>query len=174
MTTASETMPPGAGPDEADLRQHDLPPTARLGALTLAMIVAGGVLMAAEYRKNPPLAAPIGLAAAAGAVLVLNVALLARVKTFAWTAFFRVPAGRYSPISSSPESSSSCSSSTTLPRINWSCSAFCCFCSRPMYRSSSPFRWRVGSYRLKPSDGPPNPTGPAAPSGRLDVVEQST
>jgi hypothetical protein len=90
MTTAAETMPPGAGPDEADLRQHDLPPTARLGALTLAMIVAGGVLMAAEYRRNPPLAAPIALAAAAGAVLVVNVALLARVKAFAWTTFFRV------------------------------------------------------------------------------------
>jgi hypothetical protein len=90
MTTAAETMPPGAGPDEADLRQRGFPPTARLGALTLAMTVAGGVLMAAEYGRNPSLAAPIALAAAAGAVLVVNVALLARVKTFAWTAFFRV------------------------------------------------------------------------------------
>jgi hypothetical protein len=90
MTTAAETMPPAAGSDEADLRQHDLPPTARLGALTLAMTVAGGVLMAAEYGRHPSLWAPIALAAAAGAVLIVNVALLARVKTFAWTAFFRV------------------------------------------------------------------------------------
>ena len=90
MTTAAETMPPGAGSDEADLRQHDLPPTARLGALTLAMTVAGGVVMAAEYGRHPSLWVPIALAAAAGAVLIVNVALLARMKTFAWTAFFRV------------------------------------------------------------------------------------
>jgi hypothetical protein len=90
MTTAAGTMPPGAGPDEADLRQHDFPPTARLGSLTLALIVAGGILMAAEYGSKPSLAAPIALAAVAGAVLVVNVALLARVKSFAWTTFFRV------------------------------------------------------------------------------------
>lgn len=90
MTTAAETVPPGAGPDEADLRQHDLPPTARLGTLTLAMTVAGGVLMAAEYGRHPSLTAPIVLAAAAGVVLVVNVALLSRVTSFAWTVFFRV------------------------------------------------------------------------------------
>jgi hypothetical protein len=90
MNTASQTMPPGVGPDEADLRQSDLPPVARLGALTLAMTVAGGVLMAAEYGKSPSLSAPIALAAAAGVVLIVNVALLARVKDFAWTTFFRV------------------------------------------------------------------------------------
>ena len=90
MTTAPETMPPGVGPDEADLRQGDLPPVARLGTLTLAMTVAGGVLMAANYGKAPSLSAPIALAAAAGAVLIVNVILLARVKEFAWTPFFRV------------------------------------------------------------------------------------
>jgi hypothetical protein len=90
MTTAADTMPPGAGPDEADLRQAGLPPVARLGALTLAMTVAGGVLMAANYGKAPSLSAPIALAAAAGAVLIVNVILLSRVKEFAWTPFFRV------------------------------------------------------------------------------------
>jgi len=90
MTTAAETMPPGAGPDEADLRQHDLPPTARLGTLTLALTVAGGIVMAANYGRHPSLSAPIALAAAAGVVLIVNVALLSRVKTFAWTVFYRV------------------------------------------------------------------------------------
>jgi hypothetical protein len=90
MTTAADTMPPGAGPDEADLRQAGLPPVARLGALTLALTVAGGVLMAANYGKAPSLSAPIALAAAAGAVLIVNVILLSRVKEFAWTPFFRV------------------------------------------------------------------------------------
>jgi hypothetical protein len=61
-----------------------------LGTLTLAMTVAGGVLMAAEYGKSPSLSAPIALAAAAGAVLIVNVILLSRVKEFAWAPFFRV------------------------------------------------------------------------------------
>ncbi|HEV3370230.1 MAG TPA: hypothetical protein VG074_11765 [Acidimicrobiales bacterium] len=90
MSTATETTPPGAGPDEADLRQADLPPVVRMGALTLALIVAGGVLMAAQYGKAHSLTVPIILAAAGGVVLVLNVVLLARVKAFAWTVFFRV------------------------------------------------------------------------------------
>ena len=91
MSTATETMPSGgAGPDEADLRQADLPPVARMGALTLALIVAGGVLMAAQYGKAHSLTVPTFLAAAGAVVLVLNVILLARVKAFAWTVFFRV------------------------------------------------------------------------------------
>jgi hypothetical protein len=91
MSTATETTPPGGGgPDEADLRQADLPPVVRMGVLTLALIVAGGVLMAAQYGKAHSLTIPIILAAAGGVVLVLNVFLLARVKAFAWTVFFRV------------------------------------------------------------------------------------
>ena len=91
MSTGTETMHPGgAGPDEADLRQADLPPVARMGALTLALIVAGGVLMASQYGKAHSLTVPTILAAAGGVVLVLNVILLARVKAFAWTVFFRV------------------------------------------------------------------------------------
>lgn len=90
MTTTSETMPPGAGPDEADLRQRGFPPVARLGTLTLALTVAGGVVMAANYGKAPSLSAPIALAVAAGVVLIVNLILLARVKDFAWTPFFRV------------------------------------------------------------------------------------
>jgi len=89
-TTAPEAIPPEAGPDEADLRQRDLPPVARLGSLTLALTVAGGVVMAANYGRHPALSAPIALAIAAGVVLVVNVALLTRVKSFAWTPFYRV------------------------------------------------------------------------------------
>jgi hypothetical protein len=46
--------------------------------------------MAASYGKAPSLVAPIALTAAAGAVLIVNVILLARVREFAWTPFFRV------------------------------------------------------------------------------------
>jgi hypothetical protein len=91
MSTATETMPPGGGGlDEADLRQADLPPVARMGTLTLALIVAGGVLMAAQYGRTHSIIVPTILAAAGAVVLVLNVILLARVKAFAWAVFFRV------------------------------------------------------------------------------------
>ncbi|MGD0313245.1 MAG: hypothetical protein ABSC90_12365 [Acidimicrobiales bacterium] len=91
MRTTTTSTPPGAGgPDEADLRQADLPPVARLATLTLALTVAGGVVMAARYGRHVALTLPTVLAAAAGAVLVVNVILLARVRVFAWPVFFRV------------------------------------------------------------------------------------
>ena len=91
MSTASGIRPPGAlGPDEADLRQAGLPPVARLGALTLALIVAGGVVMAAQYGGASSLSLPTALAVAAGLVLLGNVLLLARVRAFAWSVFLRV------------------------------------------------------------------------------------
>ncbi len=37
-------------PDEIDLRQAGLPPVARLATLTLALVVAGGIIMAAQLR----------------------------------------------------------------------------------------------------------------------------
>jgi hypothetical protein len=46
--------------------------------------------MAAQYGKTHSLTVPTILAAAGAVVLVLNVILLARVKAFAWTVFFRV------------------------------------------------------------------------------------
>jgi hypothetical protein len=91
MSAATQSTPPGAGGrDEADLRQADLPPVARLATLTLALTVAGGVVMAAWYGKHVALTLPTVLAASAGAVLVVNVILLARVREFAWPVFFRV------------------------------------------------------------------------------------
>jgi len=91
MSAATATMPPGVGgPDEADLRQADLPPAAVLGTLTLALTLAGGIIMAAQYGRHTSLIAPTVLAGAAGLVLVVNVILLARVREFAWPVFFRV------------------------------------------------------------------------------------
>jgi hypothetical protein len=84
-------MPPSPGePDEVDLRQADLPPVAQLATLTLALTVAGGIVMAARYGRSVTLTLPTALAAAAAVVLVVNVILLARVHAFAWPVFFRV------------------------------------------------------------------------------------
>lgn len=77
-------------PDEIDLRQSTLPPVARLATLTLALVVAGGIIMAAQYGRSPSLVAPVALTIAAGVVLVANVVVLSRIKAFAWDVFFRV------------------------------------------------------------------------------------
>ncbi len=91
MSTATDVVPPGAGePDEVDLRQSALPPVARLATATLALTVAGGVVMAAQYGRTSELAVPTALAGAGALVLLVNLFLLARVKAFAWSMFFRV------------------------------------------------------------------------------------
>ncbi len=88
MSTATEQLRPE--PDEVDLRQSTLPPVARLATLTLALVVAGGIWMAAHYDHHTTLVPAVVLAAAGGLVLLINVVLLWRIPSFAWDVFFRV------------------------------------------------------------------------------------
>ena len=88
MTVAPEHAP--TGPDEIDRRQADLPPVARLATLTLVLIVSGGIYMASQFGHHATLVPPVVLAIAAALVLVCNVALLARIRQFAWDKFFQV------------------------------------------------------------------------------------
>jgi hypothetical protein len=88
MSTATDQLRPE--PDEVDLRQADLPPVARLATLTLALVVAGGIYMAAHYDHRVTLVPAVVLAAAGGVVLLANVFLLSRISPFAWDVFFRV------------------------------------------------------------------------------------
>ena len=77
-------------PDEIDLRQAGLPPVARLATATLALVVIGGIYMAAQIDRTVTLVPPLVLAVAAGVVLLVNVVLLSRIREFAWDTFFRV------------------------------------------------------------------------------------
>ncbi len=77
-------------PDDVDRRQADLPPVARLATATLALVVTGGIYLAATVNRSASLAPALVLAAAAALVLVVNVVLLARVPAFAWGTFRRV------------------------------------------------------------------------------------
>jgi hypothetical protein len=67
-----------------------LPPVAHLAVLSMALVVAGGIYMAAHLPSRPPLGAAVGLLAASGAVVAANLMLLARIKGFAWASFFLV------------------------------------------------------------------------------------
>ena len=88
MSTATDQLRPE--PDEVDLRQASLPPVARLATLTLALVVAGGIWMAAHYDHNATLVPAVVLAVAGGVVLVANAVLLSQIPAFAWDVFFRV------------------------------------------------------------------------------------
>ncbi len=88
MTSAPDVARPE--PDEIDLRQSTLPPVARLCTLTLALVVAGGIIMAAHVGRSSSLVAPLVLAVAGAVVLLVNLVLLARIREFAWDKFFLV------------------------------------------------------------------------------------
>ncbi len=67
-----------------------LPPVTEMAVATLTLIVIGGLYLAANMPAHVSLTLPIVLLAAAVALLLLNVAMLARVRPFAWGRFFTV------------------------------------------------------------------------------------
>lgn len=63
------------------------PPAAELATVSLALVVVGGVFMAAYFPARPPLTIPIVLVAASAALLGSALLLLVRWRGFAWAAF---------------------------------------------------------------------------------------
>jgi hypothetical protein len=63
------------------------PPAAELATVSLALVVVGGVFMAAYFPTPPPLALPIALVACSAVLLAGAIALLVRVRGFAWATF---------------------------------------------------------------------------------------
>jgi hypothetical protein len=55
--------------------------------VSMALIIAGGIYIAAHLPKRAPLAPAVGLLVASAALLVFNVATLAMVREFAWDKF---------------------------------------------------------------------------------------
>jgi hypothetical protein len=67
-----------------------LPPVAELAVASMALVIAGGVYMAAHLPRRPPLMLAEVLACLAAALVFTNVALLLRLESFAWASFFLV------------------------------------------------------------------------------------
>jgi drug/metabolite transporter (DMT)-like permease len=63
------------------------PPVAQLASASLALVVVGGVYMASWAPRRPPLEVPVALLLASSLLLVVAVAMLARLRDFAWTTF---------------------------------------------------------------------------------------
>lgn len=67
-----------------------LPPVPQLAVATLVLVISGGIYVVAYLPERPPLVPSIGLSAAAAFLLLLNVAMLSRIREFDWDAFFLV------------------------------------------------------------------------------------
>jgi hypothetical protein len=72
------------------MTERRLPPVTELGMASLALIVAGGIYLSSHLPRQVSLTPAIILLAGSALLLALNLALLARVKGFAWDRFFQV------------------------------------------------------------------------------------
>lgn len=72
------------------MSERRLPPVTAVGMTSLALIVAGGIYLAAHLPDRVPLAPAIALLCASALLLVGNLVALAFVPGFAWGKFFEV------------------------------------------------------------------------------------
>ena len=72
------------------MSERRLPPVTQLGMLSLALIVAGGIYLAAHLPHKVPLTPAIVLLAFSALLLAGNLASLARVPGFPWRRFFEI------------------------------------------------------------------------------------
>ncbi|HUY86179.1 MAG TPA: hypothetical protein VMU77_03630 [Acidimicrobiales bacterium] len=67
-----------------------LPPVAELAVLSVMLMLAGGVYLAAHLPRQPPLLPATVLLAGGGLLTVGSMILLVRIRPFAWKTFFTV------------------------------------------------------------------------------------
>ena len=72
------------------MSERRLPPVTQIGMASLALIVAGGIYLAAHLPQHVPLTPAIVLLVVSVLLLAGNLVALARVPDFAWDRFFAV------------------------------------------------------------------------------------
>ena len=72
------------------MSERRLPPVTELGVLSMALIVAAGISIAAKLPGDVPLGLPVALLAASALLMVSNLVALSRVPGFNWRVFFAV------------------------------------------------------------------------------------
>lgn len=72
------------------MSERTLPPVTQLGMASLALIVAGGIYLAAHLPAQVPLTPAVILLSASALLLAVNLLLLSRVRDFAWRRFVAV------------------------------------------------------------------------------------
>jgi drug/metabolite transporter (DMT)-like permease len=79
-----------SGPTGEPAPSNRFPPVAELAVLSVALMLSGGIYLAAHLPRHPPLGPAVGLLVAGGVFSVASVALLVRIRPFAWDSFFLV------------------------------------------------------------------------------------
>jgi len=79
---------PGGPPPFPEPRSF--PRITEIGILSMICVIVGVIVMAAKLPGRPPLGLPIGLIVAAAVILTINIAVLARLRDFAWYRFWQV------------------------------------------------------------------------------------
>jgi hypothetical protein len=72
------------------MNERRLPPVTQIGMTSLALIVAGGIYLAAHLPNHVPLAPAIALLSVSVLLLAGNLMALARVPSFHWSRFFDI------------------------------------------------------------------------------------
>jgi len=87
MTGHAVTGDPAAAGSAAGRR---LPPIAEIAVVSIALMLVGGIYLAAQLPGHPGLAVPVALVSAGGVLTVADLAWLSRIRPFAWPVFFLV------------------------------------------------------------------------------------
>ncbi|MGB9482433.1 MAG: hypothetical protein WCB86_00860 [Candidatus Dormiibacterota bacterium] len=69
---------------------RQLPPVVQTAVASMALVIAGGIYLAAYLPRQAPLPIPIVLISLAGVVLLAAVVMLTRLREFAWDRFRQV------------------------------------------------------------------------------------
>lgn len=72
------------------MAERSMPPVTQVGMASLALIVAGGIYLAAHLPQSVPLAPAVILLVLSALLLAANLISLTRVDDFAWGRFFQV------------------------------------------------------------------------------------
>ncbi len=80
----------GTVPELPPVPARRLPPVAELTVASLALMLAGGVDLAAHLPRHPPLGPVVGLLVGGAVLTAVALTLLSRISPFAWRTFFLV------------------------------------------------------------------------------------
>jgi hypothetical protein len=78
------------GTPTESVADRKLPPVAEIAVVSIALMLVGGVYLAAQIPGHPALALPVALVAAGAFLTAADMVLLSRVRPFAWPTFFLV------------------------------------------------------------------------------------
>ena len=89
--TGNVSQTAASGGAQADgLARRRLPPVDGLAVVSVALMLIGGVYLAAHLPGHPGLAVPVATVAAGAALTAVDLVLLSRVRPFAWPVFYLV------------------------------------------------------------------------------------